>query len=291
MADKQSIYLQHIRQRYPELPVQSVRFLGRVGQYNDILILNEEIVFRFPRSIKSIDGLAVEKAILSRIQAGVPLPVPRPVYTSSGTGAVGSVFVGYPFIPGRWLTRDLLDGLVRHHRRILAQQLASFMRALHDFPETYFGIELPQKDAIETWAVMYAQIQEHLYKLMRPDARAAVDEQFRSVLNHPEKLAFTPRLRHGDFGPTNILFDERKGKISGIIDFSEAGMGDPAVDLAAVSLYGEEFVAEMLPVYPELAEMAPRAAFYRSTFALQEALAGALDHDPEALDAGLMAYR
>ncbi len=53
---------------------------------------------------------------------------------------------------------------------------------------------------------------------------------------------------HGDFGPTNILWDQAAGRVSGITDFGWASVGDPAADLAAlIGLfgYGEEIVELM----------------------------------------------
>lgn len=292
MPDRQTVYLQRIRQRYPDLPVEQVEYLEDAGQYNDVLILNHEIVFRFPRTRRVAEGLLVEKAILSRIQMAVPLPVPRPAFTSAGEYTVGQVFVGYYRIPGQPFTVEALSAVPqRHLRRRLAQQLGSFLKALHEFPTEYIGIELPEYDTPAYWAEMYAGIQERLFPLMRADARQQIRQLFEKALSRPDRLAFEPRLRHGDFGPGNILYDPESVRISGIIDFSEAGLGDPAVDLAGLSLYGAEFLEDVFAVYPEMVGMAERARFYRSTFALQEALAGARDNDPQALEHGLSEYR
>jgi aminoglycoside 2''-phosphotransferase len=291
MSDKKSLYLQRIRQRYPDLPVEKIEYLEDAGQFNDVLVLNDEIIFRFPRTQRVAEGLLVEKAILSRIQMAVPLPVPRPAFSSAGEHAVGQVFVGYYRIPGEPLLVETVAAAPLRQRRRLTQQLGGFLKALHDFPPEYIGIDLPEYDSLAYWAQMYAEIQERLFPLMRPDARGQVTLLFEKALSQPDRLAFEPRLRHGDLGPGNILYEPETGKISGIIDFSEAGLGDPAVDLAALSLYGAEFLEDLFAIYPELIGMAERARFYRSTFALQEALAGARDSDPLALERGLNSYR
>jgi len=62
-----------------------------------------------------------------------------------------------------------------------------------------------------------------------------------------------PVLRHGDFGPSNILFDQATCAISGVIDFGSAARGDPAVDVASMMGpfgYGEAFLNLFSPWYP-----------------------------------------
>lgn len=284
-------HLQRILLRYPDLPVHSIRPIEGNGQNNDILVLNEEVVFRFPRSNQVIDQLAIEKSILSRVQSVLPLPVPRLAYSSLGTREAGEVFVGYSIIPGEPLTTDRLAALPADRRRFLARQLAGFLRSLHEFPSGFLGIDLPVQDGLEEWAGMYAEVRERLFPMMHPDARGTVAAFFEEALTYPERLAFEPCLRHGDFGPGNILYEGATGEISGIIDFSSAGRGDPAVDLAAVSLYGDEFVEWMAQAYPGLEAMRERARFYRGTFALQEALFGLREGDEEAFKAGMGNYK
>jgi hypothetical protein len=47
-------------------------------------------------------------------------------------------------------------------------------------------------------------------------------------LDQRDGARFQPVLRHGDFGPSNILFDATTRTISGIVDFGSAALGDPA---------------------------------------------------------------
>ena len=74
---------------------------------------------------------------------------------------------------------------------------------------------------------------------MRLDARDAVTQHFESYLARNEMWDWTPALIHGDFGPGNILYDASRRAISGVIDFSCAGLGDPATDFAALSSHGK----------------------------------------------------
>ena len=129
---------------------------------------------------------------------------------------------------------------------------------------------------------------------MRPDAREWVVQHFEDFLSNERNCSYEPALIHSDFGPSNILYDARTKSISGIIDFSSAGWGDPAQDVAAVICsvsYGEEFLQRFVTVYPGIDELLPRARFYAGMFALQEALYGIEDNDPAAFESGIAQYR
>ncbi len=101
-----------------------------------------------------------------------------------------------------------------------------------------------------------------------------------------------PTLIHGDFGASNIIWDPETCKITGIIDFGGSGLGDPAYDFAGIrSSYGEDFYNMCINLYPEGSEISERVMFYRSTFALQEALHGFDNDDLKAFENGLKDYR
>ena len=122
---------------------------------------------------------------------------------------------------------------------------------------------------------------------MRPDDRNTIIEHFEKFLEHSELHPFEPTLRHGDFGSGNILYNQRDHSISGIIDFSSAGLGDPAIDIAAAMNFGESFFNYYYDTYPGIKSLIGRANFYKGTFALQEALYGMKHDDHDAFDSSL----
>jgi aminoglycoside 2''-phosphotransferase len=98
---------------------------------------------------------------------------------------------------------------------------------------------------------------------------------FDSVLGDPRQLEDAPRVVHGDLWPEHVLFDQAAGCLSGIIDFGQAGLGDPAGDLGnLLQVYGETFVRRMLPAYPEAARLLPRARCYSHARELEWVLRG-----------------
>ena len=125
---------------------------------------------------------------------------------------------------------------------------------------------------------------------MRSSTQAWTSNHFEAFLNKPELFNYKPCLRHGDFGPGNILHDPQAQTINGIIDFDDIGKGDPAVDLAAVTFFGARFVERFYSVYPEVEAMQGRIQFYKGTFALQEALHGIKHNDCQAFESGMAEY-
>lgn len=66
----------------------------------------------------------------------------------------------------------------------------------------------------------------------------------------PANFNFTEVLTHADFGGDHILVDEHTGKITGVIDFGDIAIGDPAYDFYQQrSYYGDEFLKKMLSDY------------------------------------------
>ena len=57
-----------------------------------------------------------------------------------------------------------------------------------------------------------------------------------------ETLAqYQPALLHGDLWYENILVDDEAAHIVGVVDFENAGIGDPAEDLAPLRYLGDKF--------------------------------------------------
>jgi aminoglycoside 2''-phosphotransferase len=290
-ANQQDLYLQSIREDYPDLIIHDTSLNSQEGQYNDLLIINQQLVFRFPKFEAGLETLLRELSLLEQLRGMLPLPIPDPVYISRNTSTIGKAFMGYPIIIGEpfWHPRfqRIKDQQVLEH---LAFQLSSFLRELHAIPVDQLDLDLPVNDLTEDWANLYEEIRLLLFSKMRPDARQAISGHFETYLNHPELHTFEPALRHGDFGSGNILYHQESLSISGIIDFSSAGIGDPAVDIAAAMIFGESFFNYYYASYPRLETLVERAKFYKGTFALQEALYGLKQDDPQAFERGMAAY-
>src|SRR5687768_14580281 len=144
VMNKETVYVQVIREAYPNLEVRSARLHAGEGQFNVILFINDDLIFRFPRYEESIDGFLREIEVLEKLQGHVNLPIPHPIYVSSRTRSVGKVFMGYQLLPGKPLFRDVLNTITDESTlERLAQQLADFLYGLHTLSPSVPGPELP----------------------------------------------------------------------------------------------------------------------------------------------------
>lgn len=288
--DKIDRYMETLHRFYPDFEISSTRIVES-GQYNDVIVINEEWVFRFPKYAESIQTLEVENTILEAIQEHVTLTIPNPVMHSQRTFAVGEVFSGYRMIDGTPLYRDVYNGIPGEtFKDSIAAQLAGFLNELHAVPRRLLPGDIPEGDSLVEWQCMDMDIRKLLFPYMRPDARQQIAAHFEAYLEQPSLHDFDACLRHGDFGPTNILYDPSQGRVKGIIDFSSAAWGDPAADIASVSTYGEDFYGRFKHNYTVTEAMEARVRFYRGTFALQDALHGIKNNDKEAFEFGMKAY-
>lgn len=282
--------IERIKQVYPSLSIKDCQ-LNEIGQNNDVIIINESIVFRFPKYPRGIDNLKKETDILEAINNNVSIPIPNPIYQSFEKREVGKAFVGYELIQGSPLWKASFDNIQNEQvLKRLASQLVRFLIEIHSISKNKLPLE--ETNPRDEIANLYQRIQNKLYPFMRVEAQRQISYSFETCLNSETSLSLKTSLVHGDFGATNILWDPTTNNISGIIDFGGSGISDPAYDFAGIlSSYGEDFLKMCLDLYPNGTEIAERVRFYRSTFALQEALHGVENDDVEAFENGIKAYR
>ncbi|MFS0838917.1 phosphotransferase family protein [Paenibacillus sp. 1P03SA] len=271
------------------------------GQNNDVWLVNGRLIFRFPKYESAIREMEREAAFLLYAADHVSLEIPRPFFIHARPSLKKHPFIGYNKIAGEPLEADLLQAEASkdsqnehvpneaflHH---IAGQLGDFLHELHGLdPQGLARAQHePVYDGYREWSDMYERIQSRLYPCMRQGARTWTDRHFSAFLGCKANFEIIPSLIHGDFGTANILYEPVSRRVSGILDFGSAGLGDPAVDYAALlASYGESFFRLVLDNNPEAREMLSRIIFYKGTFALQEALFGVENKDPEALKSGL----
>jgi aminoglycoside 2''-phosphotransferase len=283
-------YIERIKQVYPSLSILDCQ-LNEIGQNNDVIIVNGSIVFRFPKYQIGIDNLKKETEILEAINSNVSIPIPYLIYQSFENWEVGKAFVGYELIQGSPLWKASF-GRIKNEEVLnrLASQLVRFLIEIHSISKKTLPLE--ETNPREEMVNLYKRIQNRLYPFMSEEWHRQISNSFETFLYSKTCLNLNTTLIHGDFGATNILWYPDTYNISGIIDFGGSGIGDPAYDFAGIlSSYGEEFFNMCLNLYPNGTEIAERVKFYRSTFALQEALHGVENDDVEAFENGIKAYR
>ncbi len=276
MDEKTQSYLAQIQRLYPSFSIVTAR-LNEEGHFNDGLILNEEFIFRFPKLPIALEQLHLEYTILKASQGYTTLPVPDPICSHFDTTVLGEAFIGYRLIPGEPLYRESFAQI--HDKDTLqniARAIAQFLGELHGIPvDEAFSSKLPLRDTKREWENLFRRFQEKLLPTMPLSEQEPVNKHFRRFLDNELNFEYEPVLRHGDFGTVNLLFEPQTRQITGVIDFGNAGLGDPALDFATLMApfgYGLSFLQRVAHHYPVDEAALSRARFYNSTFALQEAL-------------------
>ena len=274
MAGRRRQYLESITAACPKLTIDTDE-LYRSGQSNDLLPVNDELLFRFPKFAHGVAALRREQAILDAVRPHLPTATPHYTFHAPSDAKAGRAFVGYRKLAGEALWRERFaqiddDGTIDR----LAVDLASFLQALHAIPPQAIDYPLQPAETQAAWSNVFTRIRRVVYPHLNAEARDWTARQFVKFLENADSFAFANVLRHGDFGASNILYSESTRRITGIVDFGHAGAGDPAVDFAGLCVcYGEQFLRRCARVYRRINLCWKRISFYAGcAFLLEDAL-------------------
>lgn len=270
MTDDTILLLERIRKTMPDLIIEDFE-KNQEGTLNDVLIVNHSLVFRFAKNERYAQLLQAETKILDFVRPCVELNIPDPIL-------VGPDYMVYPLLPGQPLLRNRLVSYRDTIQQDLARQLGEFLHNLHFLDTTDCGGEIPGSRAPTTredCLNLQIEAREKIYPLLQKDQVEWAEELFGTVLQDPGIFETKPAFVHGDLASYHILYDEELCRITGVIDFGMAGMGDPANDIGnLISFYGESFVSQMQAAYPGLADHLPRARYYAQALELEWILRG-----------------
>lgn len=272
----------------PNLKVDRIRRITQ-GQNNDVLVVNNTWIFRFPRTATGAQSLIREATVLQRLHGHLPIVTPHPELHVP-VDRHSEAFMVYRLIPGRSLTPPQVARMSTVRLKTIADQLANILDSLHSFALPQEWLDILEVEPVNAWSEMFARIQHHLFPRMRAEARNQVERNFIQFLDGSRSQTFPKALIHGDFGGSNILLAPDSPTVHAVIDWGSVAIGDPAVDYAAASTLDPRMMDLMSASHPFIAPLLDRVAFYRSTFALQEALFGAEHGDATALANGLRQY-
>jgi aminoglycoside 2''-phosphotransferase len=257
---------------------ETIATLNQEGMVNDIVVLDDGLTFRFPKSPRGRELLLQEAHLLSQIRPHVAVQIPE-LTLHDGK------FASYQWLPGQPMTREYLQRLEARSRSALLRQLAIFLRDLHVTPLGTTGLSHLSDAARsqEDWIAFYDRVREVIYPLLMNYQRESITALFEPVIKGELELGFTPVIVHGDLAPYHLLVDPDGPTLSGVIDFGVAGLGDPATDISLLLYnYGPDIVTAMADVYPVNAAVLARSRFWAGTLELQWALSG-LEHDDRSL--------
>lgn len=201
---------------WADLPVTPVE---SAGTDNAMYRLGDDLAVRLPRVRGAAADVAADHEWLPRLAPLLPVAVPAPLAVGRPTDDYLYPWSVLSWLPGtNPAVADLADP------DGLATDLAAFVTTLRqvdttDAPPAGRGVPLADRDAPTRAAL------EQSHDLVDTAALTAVWEDALRLPPWPGP----PAWAHADLSPGNVLV--RNGRLSAVIDWGCAGVGDPTVDL------------------------------------------------------------
>ncbi|MEX1255962.1 MAG: phosphotransferase [Dehalococcoidia bacterium] len=279
-----------IAQAFPDLAVRTLAYFAAGWDY-EVWEANGGWLFRFPLREECAGPLRTEARLLGELAGHVSLPVPLPEFVSEGVDEFPLPFFGYGKLPGVPLSDVTLGDRALGE---IARQLGRFLTELHAFPlKRAAELEVPCFTA-ESWREGYREFRagcdREVSPLLSAAEAGAVARFWDGYLNDDALFAFRPVLIHADLGMDHILVDEATASVTGVIDFADARVGDPALDFAGLTGGLREAAVQGYAAAPD-ATLLVRAERYRQIGPFHEVLYGLHIQNDSLVSSGLEGIR
>jgi aminoglycoside 2''-phosphotransferase len=245
------------------------------GWANWTFLVDDTLIVRFPRNPEVAEATRRELRLLPVLGDHVSFAVPVPMVEGEWAG---HPFFGYEAVAGRPL---------READRSVAPALGRMLDELHSFPAEraadLLGVPSPRR----AWQDRYEQLWPAVEQIALPQVDGptadAVRRGYRRMIEDPP--SFPTCFIHNDLGPVHVLIGDA-GSPTGIIDFEDAWLGDPATDLAPLAACLGDDLLPQLTAGRDLGErLEERLGFYRWMGSIHAIIYGVrqqVDHERRA---------
>lgn len=243
------------------LAVRSARFLGE-GWNSHAYLVNEELVFRFPKRPGHWEELEREIAFLAFAADKLPLATPRYAKVARDSPAAAWGYAAYRYLLGQAMNVNVLSP---EKRDAAADSVASFLRALHGLqPSPEVASILPREDERLVAERYYARAERTVAPELPASEAKALRNLFQAHLGAPENFSFLPVVLHADLSRDHVLIHD--SSVSGVIDFGDVNWGDPDYDFMYLFVnFGPAFGEKVARRYghPQLEHLRTKLQYYR----------------------------
>jgi aminoglycoside 2''-phosphotransferase len=242
------------------LSVRSIRFLGE-GWGSRAYLVNDELVFRFPKRPEQWKELDREIKFLAFAADHLTLAVPRYVHAAPGSAAAAHGYAVYRYLSGHSMDAS---ALTQETRAAAADHIAAFLRALHDLePNPEVGSLLPRDDEHFVAKQWFARAEREIAPKLRLLEAKALQKQFEMYLCAPGNFSFRPVVLHADLSRDHVLMEGNS--VVAVIDFGDVNWGDPDYDFVYLFMdCGEAFIEEVARRYghPNLEQLRIKLQYF-----------------------------
>jgi aminoglycoside phosphotransferase (APT) family kinase protein len=275
--------------QFPSLSPARVRPLGEGCDFI-VFEVNDRWVVRFPKTDEAEAQLDLERRLLPLLAAELCVPVPRMRFVGQPSDDFGRTFSGYDRLPGEPAIRMDPETVLSD---ALVSTLGQFLSELHAFPvEVAVRMGIPEQSA----ASLIREVRDDAVgdlayvREVSPDAPVDGWRAFleRGVEGGGDRVA----LIHNDLAAEHVLVDPDRGTVTGVIDWSDAAIGDPVADFAGFFHWGgERLVDAVLTNYSGRLDAAAlrRARYLAACRGAMDVAFGVERDRPEYVTSGLRA--
>lgn len=215
------------------------------GWDNELFTVSDEWIFRFPKRAECVPGLMREIEIMPIVVNALGSMVPRFDYVGQPAESFPYPFVGYRMLAGIGA-----DQVPAADLGALAVDLGEFLSGLHRLEPT--GVP----PTPEAWEKRWSAIRTELVAaaptvrpLLGGDLLARAEPYLAGAVPAPGS-ASPRRLIHSDICPDHLLVDPHTGRLTGVIDWTDATVGDPVLDFVGlIGIDAFPFVDRVLAEY------------------------------------------
>lgn len=235
----EQVMLNVLREEIPDLPIENVHVISSGGD-NEIVEINGEWIFRFPRSEEFVAVHKREGILLDRLRSHIDLQIPKYEYIGKNTA-----FVGYRKIKGQNVDAALYETLTPDLQKEMAATLARFLQQLHQ--------AIPIEEAHQ---IRFGNYQTPLKEIKW--SKPLPQEVLQLIQEAREEAALHPAgdkdlvLIHNDMHGDNFVFDVSSNKITGVFDFSDAAVADYATEFSRLFNVHPQLAYQTAEIYAEL---------------------------------------
>jgi aminoglycoside phosphotransferase (APT) family kinase protein len=233
-----------IAEQFPEYASLPIVDVEKQGHDNRTYRLGEQMLIRMPTAADYALKVPKEQGLLPQLAKRLSVSIPAPIKMGKPSTDYPYPFSIYKWLPGKSI--NLLT-LTAQEKEQLAFDLAKFLKEMQAITD----VEGPGPGQHNWWRGDHVSVYDK-------GAREQIAE-LAEIIDASKTLALwdqacatrwdkKPVWIHGDFAIGNILMDG--GKLSAVIDFGGAAVGDPACDLVIAWTYlsdkaREIFISEM----------------------------------------------
>lgn len=223
-----------LQNQFPDLGIiTEIKYLSE-GWDNTVFLVNNHIIFRFPRRTVAAELIEQENTVLNQLPSFLNIEIPRPIYLGKATEQFPFAFHGYQYLTGK---PSYLAALSIEERKASITILANFLKQLHSIDESEaltIGAKPQVWDRTDVSHAI-ATLTERVNKLISRKFCSINQDLFQQEISKVQKLSLPKHdkcLVHGDLDSRHLLFNS--GILSGIIDWGDLGINNRAVDLGII---------------------------------------------------------